>query len=47
MGEVYGFITLAQQVWFAPTPEWEQAARQALLVAQARHQAASDAEDEP
>jgi len=46
MGEVVGFVTLGQQAWFAPTPEWEAAARQALAREQARPHAADPAEVE-
>jgi len=46
MGEVIGFLKLSWQAYFAPTPEWEQAARQALAVERARPHAASEEEDE-
>lgn len=46
MGEVLGFVTLAQQALFGPTPEWAAAARQALAREQARPHAASDEEEE-
>jgi len=46
MGQVIGFLKLSWQAFFAPTPEWEAAARHALLVERQRVHAASDAEDE-
>lgn len=45
MGEVVGFVTLAQQAWFAPTPEWEAAAQAALAREKARPHVAPEAEE--
>ena len=46
MGQVVTFLKLSWQAYFAPTPEWEQAALHALLVERQRVHAASEDEEE-